>query len=129
MTGRTSMWPDFMSLAADSPWLGVGTRAIREAAQLGLVPPWAITGHNQAVDTIVRYGWVGMILVGTVIVLAIILGVRGAVRGRGLALALMGTLTVSMVGNLLFDPRYLSPAWSWLLGAVLLAETRTRSKT
>jgi hypothetical protein len=123
LTGRTAMWPDFVSLWPDSPVFGVGTRAVNAAQQAGILPVWSSHGHNQYIDTLVRYGVVGIVLSGALIVLALIVAGLAARRGRGLSIALMVVLIVAMTSNLVLDWRYPSVALSWFLVLLVLAST------
>ena len=115
MTGRTRVWPDFLSLWDTAPWFGVGTRAITQAVISGVLPEWAVNGHNQYIDTLVRYGVVGLLLSSIVLAVMVALSVRGARRGRGLGAALMATLLLIMVSNLMLDWRYPGVAFAMLL--------------
>ena len=127
MTGRTSMWPDFLSLWADSRMTGVGTPAIWQAIEDGRLPEWAAHGHNQYIDTVVRYGAVGLVLTCSVFALALGIAVVGASRGVGVGIAAMGVVFVATISNLAVDLRYPSPTFSVILLAVLLAATAPRS--
>ena len=74
LMGRGQMWPDFLSLWPQSRVFGVGEAAIIRAVEAGDLPPWATHGHNLYIDTLVRYGIVGVavtvVLLGVVTVLA-----------------------------------------------------------
>jgi hypothetical protein len=126
MTGRTGMWPDFLDLWRESPVVGVGTARIVEAVALGQVPPWSFHGHNQYIDTLVRYGLIGLLLSALVLGAALLLTVQGARRGLGLGVALMVTLAVITLANIAFDWRLPGSAFSILLVAVVLSATQAR---
>ena len=126
MTGRTGMWPDFLSLWDTAPWFGVGTRAITQAVIAGVLPEWAVNGHNQYVDTLVRYGVVGLLLSSLVLLILAALAVRGGRRGRGLGAALIATLLLVMVSNLVLDWRYPSVPFAMLLVTALVSATVPR---
>lgn len=123
MTGRTSMWPDFLSLWPESPWWGVGTARIAEAVTQGVLPPWSYHGHNQHIDMLVRYGVAGLLLSTAVLAVAFAVAVGAARRGRGLGVAIMATLAVITVANMALDWRYPSAAFSVLLATVVLSAT------
>jgi O-antigen ligase len=126
MTGRADMWPDFLSLWDTAPWFGVGTRAITQAVIAGVLPEWAVNGHNQYVDTLVRYGVVGLLLSSLVLLILAALAVRGGRRGRGLGAALIATLLLVMVSNLVLDWRYPSVPFAMLLVTALVSATVPR---
>ena len=123
LTGRTSMWPDFLSLWPESPVVGVGSAAIEAARKSGVLPVWSTHGHNQYIDTLVRYGVVGTVLVGSLIALGVVVSGIAARHGRGLSVALWVVLVVAMTSNLVLDWRYPSVALSWILVAMILAAT------
>lgn len=123
LTGRTEMWPDFLTLWPQSPVVGVGTGAINAARESGALPVWSSHGHNQYIDTLVRYGVVGVVLTGSLIVVGLLLAGLAARRGSGLSAALWVVLLVAMTSNLVLDWRYPSVAMSWILVAVILAAT------
>jgi len=127
MTGRTTMWPDFLSLWPESPWWGVGTARITEAVTQGILPPWSYNGHNQHIDMLVRYGVIGLALGAAVLVLALAVTIGGARRGLGVGVAIMATIAVISVANIVLDWRYPSVAFSVLLATVALSATQQRS--
>lgn len=126
MTGRTVMWPDFLSLWPESPWWGVGTARIRDAVAQGILPPWSYHGHNQHIDTLVRYGVAGLLLGSAALIVALAISIGGARRGLGVGVAMMVTLAVISVANMALDWRYPSAAFSVLLAVVVLSGTRQR---
>jgi len=128
MTGRTGMWPDFLSLWPESPWWGVGTARITEAVTQGILPPWSYHGHNQHIDMLVRYGVVGLALSSAVLIVALVISIGGARRGLGVGVALMGTMAVVTVANMALDWRYPSAAFSVLLAVIVLSATRERGQ-
>lgn len=130
MTGRTGMWPDFLSLLDASPWTGVGTDAINQAVATGVLPPWSNHGHNLFVDTVVRYGWIGLALTALVLALVLLRAALAAWDRDGLPIAMMLAFLIVSLANLLLDWRYPSVALSGLLViALLAASTPRRSRT
>ena len=130
MTGRTGMWPDFLSLLDASPWTGVGTDAITRAVATGLLPPWSNHGHNLFVDTVVRYGWIGLVLTALVLALVLLRSVVAAWDRDGLPLAMTFAFIIVSLANLLLDWRYPSVALSVLLViALVAASTPRRART
>ena len=90
-------------------------------------PIWSSHGHNQYIDTLVRYGVVGLVLTGSLIILGLVMAGLAARRGRGLSVALWVVLIVTMTSNLVLDWRYPSVALSWILVTVILATTTPRA--
>jgi hypothetical protein len=126
MSGRTGMWPDFLSLWNESPIYGVGTARIVRAVAEGTLPEWSYHGHNQYVDMLVRYGVLGLVLSLAVLGVAFLISASAARGGFGLGVALMGVLGVVTMTHLVFDWRYPGPGTSELLALVLLSATVSR---
>jgi O-antigen ligase len=124
LTGRLAVWPDFLSLASQNPALGAGAPAIDDAVAAGDLPGWADQGHNILIDTMVRFGAVGLVLAVGFLGLALAIGVRGARLGEGVALALAVALLVSCMGDLGLVWPYPSEGMSILILSVLLARRR-----
>lgn len=121
LTGRTTVWPEFLSLWPQSPVLGVGEGAIAEAIASGQLPPWSFHGHNFAIDTLVRHGLVGLGLSVLFLGIAFAVTIRGVGRSTGVGLAMLSALVLASFGELVFEWRYPSAAFSALVVAVLLA--------
>lgn len=124
LTGRIAVWPEFLSLTSQNPVLGAGSPAIDEAVDAGNLPGWADQGHNILIDTLVRFGVVGLLLAVAFLGLAVAIGVRGARRGQGVALALATALIVSCMGDLGLVWPYPTEGMSVLVLSVLLARRR-----
>jgi O-antigen ligase len=121
LTGRLSMWAQFLSLATGSPLVGSGMTGIEEAIAAGDIPAWAHQGHNIFLDTFVRYGLVGLILAVAFLAIALLLTLGGPRRGVGVGLAMLVALLVSCMGDLGLDWVYPSAGLSSLLVAVLVS--------
>jgi O-antigen ligase len=121
LTGRLSMWAQFLSLATGSPLVGSGMTGIEEAIAAGDIPAWAHQGHNIFLDTFVRYGVVGLILAVAFLAIALLLTLGGPRRGVGVGLAMLVALVVSCMGDLGLDWVYPSAGLSALLVAVLVS--------
>lgn len=121
LTGRIAMWPDFLSLSAQNPVLGAGGPVIEDAVKAGDLPAWADQGHNILIDTLVRFGVLGLVLALAFLALAVLIGVRGARLGQGISVVLTITLIVSCMGDLGLVWPYPSEGMSVLILAVLLA--------
>jgi O-antigen ligase len=120
-TGRVTMWPDFLSLLQQSPLFGVGDAGIAKAVANGTLAPWSFQGHSVYVDTLVRYGILGLLLVLLVLGLALVITVRSALQGASRGLAVLTVLLmVSLTEASLPWLRPTVSAWL-LLVAVLLA--------
>ena len=124
LTGRIAIWPEFLSLSSQNPMLGAGAPAIDEAVAAGDLPGWAVQGHNILIDTFVRFGIVGLALAVAFLGLALLIGVRGARLGHGVALAMAVALLVSCMGDLGLVWPYPTEGMSVLILSVLLARRR-----
>ena len=101
-TGRSTIWPVYADLWLDSPWTGVPDAVIQQAIAAGRLPAWAEHAHNLGLDSLVRFGILGALLVVGALVVAGLLAVRaaaGGVRvGIGLLFVVVGcALTESLV--------------------------------
>lgn len=123
MTGRTDMWGDFLPLLDSSPWTGIGTTGIVAAHDAGLLPPWTYHGHNQFLDGLVRYGWVGAILIAVVLALLAVLAIQAAWRRCPLPVALLLAFLVVSAANVIVDWRYPNVLTGVLLLVGLIAAT------
>ncbi len=121
LTGRTSIWPEYVALWRDSPFTGIGDPGIGVAIEQGQLPAWAVHGHNVVLDAMTRYGVIAAALVIAVLVLAGWITARAAARGNGVGLALLTTLVVGGLTETLFDWRYLTFTVVILLLSVLLS--------
>lgn len=123
LMGRGQMWPDFLSLWPQSPVFGVGEAVIVRAVESGELPPWAFHGHNLYIDTLVRYGVVGVLLTMAVLAVVTVLAVGRARRGFGGPLAMLMALGITTVAEIVFDWRYPMVPTSVLLIILLLSMT------
>jgi O-antigen ligase len=122
LTGRMTMWPEFFSLARRFLTFGGGSELIDSAKASGELPPWANQGHNLLLDTLVRYGVVGLVIALVFIGLAFVLTVRVFGREIAIGFALLATLMTSCMGDLGFEWNYPSEALSVMLIAVLVSQ-------
>ena len=125
LTGRLAMWPQFLSLVRGFMPFGAGQRGIDAAISSGQLPAWAHQGHNIFLDALVRHGVVGLLLTVGFMAIAIGLTVGQARRERGVGLALVVALIVSCLGDLGVDWTYPSEGLSFLLVAVMVAQSET----
>jgi O-antigen ligase len=121
LTGRLSMWTQFLSLVTGSLLFGSGMTGIEAAIEAGDIPAWAHQGHNIFLDTFVRYGLVGLVLAVAFLAIAFLLTLGGPRRGVGVGLAMVVALLVSSMGDLGLDWVYPSAGLSALLVAVLVS--------
>jgi O-antigen ligase len=121
LNGRTVIWPQYVELWKGSPLVGVGDPGIGVAIEQGLLPDWAVHGHNVLLDALTRYGILAAALVAGVLALAAWITGRAALRGRPLGVALITTLVIGGLTETLFDWRYLTFTLAILVLAVVLS--------
>jgi len=122
LTGRMSMWPQFLSLGRDNLTLGAGQSGIDSAIAAGDLPAWAHQGHNLFIDALVRYGVPGLLLTLGFIAFAFVIAISGARRELGIGVALLAALVTSSMGDLGIDWTYPSDGLSVLLVSVLVSQ-------
>lgn len=80
LTGRTYLWQRAYDLIHETPWLGRGFRSFWLQGNPDAEGLWQYAGivsrdgfnfHNTAVEILVHLGWVGLIVYGAVVVLAL----------------------------------------------------------
>lgn len=80
LSGRTiSIWPAFMDLWREHPWLGAGGRGMLENGGFTAI---YLHGHSLVVDELARNGIVGMTAVALLIVFTATVAVRALLRGN-----------------------------------------------
>jgi hypothetical protein len=117
LTGRTTYWDLFIDLWKQSPLVGVGQTGI-SAADATIA---GTNGHNLIIDSLVRYGILGVVAVVAFLVLAVVITVGASRRRLCLPLGIVGAfLTIGLVES---DMSWigLSELWLWLVLAVGLA--------
>lgn len=125
LMGRGQMWPDFLSLWPQSRVFGVGEAAIIRAVEAGDLPPWATHGHNLYIDTLVRYGIVGVAVTVVLLGVVTVLAFGRLRRGLGGPLAMLMALGITTVAEIVFDWRYPMVPTSILLIILLLSIAET----
>lgn len=102
-TGRTEIWPTYVDLWMESPLLGIPDLRIAQAADAGVLPTWAMTAHSLLLDSLVRFGILGTLVVLAALAVASVSAVRSAVRGAYLSIGLMAViLTCGITEALVF---------------------------
>jgi exopolysaccharide production protein ExoQ len=80
LTGRTYLWERAYDLIRETPWLGKGFRSFWLQGNPDAEGLWQYAGiasrdgfnfHNTAVEILVHLGWVGLVVYGSVITLAL----------------------------------------------------------
>jgi len=107
VTGRETIWSEFIVLWRESPWLGIGTTGINQHLDF--------TGgfnhaHNMILDELVRFGAVTVVLLIAVLLVGAFVSIHAAVAGYPGPLALLcayGVLTVTEVRNDWMQPSIL----------------------
>lgn len=127
LSGRIVIWPVYLDLWRQAPTDGVGDSGIGETVESGRLPGWASHAHSIFLDPLARNGILAFLAIVAVLVLAIVITVRGARRGRPVGFALLVALLVGGVTETLFDWRYLGYQLMVLLGAVVVAAAYVRS--
>lgn len=121
LTGRTTIWPEYLTLWRQSPLVGVGATGIWDAIDQGALPDWASHAHSLTLDALTRMGLLGLIAVLALLGQCLTLGVRAARRGQGVGLALMAVVVCGTLTDTLIDWRFTGPVLVTLVLAVLLA--------
>jgi exopolysaccharide production protein ExoQ len=80
LTGRTYLWQRAYDLIGETPWLGRGFRSFWLQGNPDAEGLWQFAGivnrdgfnfHNTAIEILVHLGWVGLVVFGAVIVVAL----------------------------------------------------------
>lgn len=121
LSGRTTIWPEYLALWRESPLVGVGAVGIWDAIDAGALPDWASHAHSLTLDALTRMGVLGLIAVLALLGQCLVLGVRAARHGQGVGLALMSLVVFGTITDTLIDWRFTGPVLITLLLAVLLA--------
>jgi O-Antigen ligase len=125
LTGRTSVWPDMVTLWQKAPVLGIGDQGFAEAIDSGALPIWAHHAHDVLLDALVRTGVVGFALVLALMTLATVITARAARSGSFVGIAIVGMLLVGGLADTILHWRYLTVPSTALLLAVLIAAGAT----
>jgi O-antigen ligase len=104
---------------------GVGEAAIIRAVEAGELPPWATHGHNLYIDTLVRYGIIGVAVTVVLLGVVTVLAFGRLRRGLGGPLAMLMALGITTVAEIVFDWRYPMVPTSILLMILLLSIAQT----
>lgn len=115
MSGRAGMWVQMMDVWRTSRVTGVGQSGIDAAIASCGLPPWAIHGHNFAVDALVRTGVVGLLLVLAVLTVAAIISFRAALRGPAVSAAIFGGLIVGGLADRTIEFQHPTVRWIGLM--------------
>ena len=119
LSGRTSIWPVYLRIWQESPWYGVPEGRIANALQSGELPGWAITAHNLPLDTLVRFGILGGLLVAVALGVAAVMAWRAAAGGRIVGLGTLAVIFTSGLAETLVFWRILAASTILLFLAVL----------
>jgi hypothetical protein len=109
LTGRTTYWPAFIRLWETSPWIGVGVTG-KEAGERLIAQT---NGHNLAIDSLAKYGVLGLIPVLAVLIVVAYICLRAATRGYVLPLGIAATFFV--IGLSESDYGWIVASIPWLL--------------
>lgn len=120
-SGRTSIWPEYARLWREGPVFGVGQEGIEALINAGVLPGWAYHAHNVALDTLVRYGVVGLAMMVAAIAAGLVIAWKAARSGRVAGLALLVMLLTGGMADTILRWGYLTPSMALLLLAVLMS--------
>ena len=120
-SGRTTVWPEYVRLWADGPVFGVGQEGIDRLIDAGVLPGWAHHAHNVALDTLVRYGIVGLAVMLVAFGAGLVIVWSAARAGRVAGLALLVMLIVGGMADTILRWSYLTTPMALLLLAVLIS--------
>ncbi len=126
ISGRLTIWPVFLDLWRSDPASGVGDTGVGLAVEDQRLPEWATHAHSILIDPLARNGVVALLAIIAVLVLAVVIGVRAARRGRPVGIALLTALLIGGLTETLFDWRYLGFQLTVLVGAVLVSAAYVR---
>ncbi len=129
---RTPVWETFLSLWTTSPITGVGATGIQASIEDGSLQSWANHGHSLAIDPLTRYGLIGLLAVGAVIVATGVIATKAARTGFAAPVVILATFVAGGISDNLVDWRYLGVQavtilLAGLLGAVWLGQERSGS--
>ena len=80
LTGRTYLWQRAYDLINETPWLGRGFRSFWLQGNPDAEGLWQYAGivsrdgfnfHNTAIEILVHFGWVGLVVYGAVVIIAL----------------------------------------------------------
>jgi O-antigen ligase len=127
LSGRTGIWPIFIQMWLEHPWLGTGSKAVGEAIGSGRLPTWGWHAHNTVIDVTTRYGVVALSLVLLIYGASVAITFRAALRGRPEGIGLVVLIVVAGLGHTVIGFRYQEVTLSILLLAVMMgAQESTR---
>jgi O-antigen ligase len=119
LSGRTSIWPEYLNMWLESPWVGVPDARISLAAEVGQIPDWAATAHNLLLDSLVRFGLVGASGVVAALAVAGVMAFRAAAAGNRASLGIIAVIVGCALTEALIFWRLLAVSTILLFVAVL----------
>ena len=96
LTGRDEIWADYLTLATESPIVGVGTSGIAEA------PGWpgvSFHAHNIFIDEFARYGVIGVLLLVLILGSLLWFSYLSARSGDTLGIGIVSAVVIAGLTN------------------------------
>ena len=96
LTGRDEIWADYLTLATESPIVGVGTSGIAEA------PGWpgvSFHAHNIFIDEFARYGVIGVLLLVLILGSLLWFSYSSARSGDTLGIGIVSAVVIAGLTN------------------------------
>ena len=129
LNSRTPLWSTYFTLWQTSPLDGVGESGIAQNINVGLIPGWASHAHSVYLDSLVRYGVIGLLTVLLTLTAGMWICVKAARVGSPVGAALLSTFIVGGLTETIIDWRYLSIQGISMVAAVVLAATWLRDRS
>jgi hypothetical protein len=129
LNSRTPLWSTYFALWQTSPLDGVGESGIAQDINIGLIPGWASHAHSVYLDSLVRYGVIGLLTVLLTLTAGMWICVKAAHAGAPVGAALLATFIVGGLTETIIDWRYLSIQGISMVAAVVLAAAWLRDRS
>jgi len=123
LNSRTPLWQTYFILWRESPIAGIGESGINQGITEGYIPGWASHAHSIYLDSLVRYGITGLVLLTFTLVVASWICLRAAVAGYPFGAAIFFAFVVGGATETIIDWRYFSVQGMVLVSAVLLSNS------
>lgn len=121
LNGRMRVWGDLLGAWADHPFWGLGGTGVSQEISRGTVAAVATHGHSLYIDALARYGILGIVVIGSALCAALVLGISAARGGSPVSIAVVAVVMSSGLSEDLIDWRYLGYQAIPLVAACVVA--------